>query len=214
MLIRLIGVIGAAVIRAWIGTMSFRFLHLGPVLDPARLPEDATRNLYVIWHENLLVPCNEFGGLGIKVLISQHQDGEIIAQICKHLGFGTIRGSSTRGGMKAMREMLRTADKSHITVLPDGPRGPRRRLEKGLVYLAAKSGMPIVLVGVGHDRPWRLNSWDRFVIPKPFTTALLVSAPAILIPPDVNSEQLEAYRIELETKLSELTDYAERLAMR
>lgn len=208
-----IGLLGAVIIRAWIGTLSYRFYHLGPVLDPTRL-QTKDRYIYVAWHENILVPCYEFAGVGIQVLISQHHDGEMIAQLCQRIGFGTIRGSSTRGGLKAMREMIRASEGAHIAVAPDGPRGPRRQMELGFVYLAAKTGLPIVLLGIGHNRPWRLNTWDRFALPRPFSKAVIVSTKPITIPADVNREELEAYRANLERRLSELTDYAERLAMR
>ena len=208
-----IGFLGAAIIRSWVGTLSYRFYNLGPMMDPTRLQTN-DRYIYVLWHENILVACSEFAGLGIQMLISQHRDGELIAQVCKHLGYGTIRGATTRGGVKALREMMRAADSSHIGVLPDGPRGPRRHLEIGLVYLAAKTGLPIVLIGVGHDRPWRMNTWDRFALPRPFSKAVVVSAAPITIPENASRELMESYRKDLERKLCELTDYAERLAMR
>jgi lysophospholipid acyltransferase (LPLAT)-like uncharacterized protein len=84
----------------------------------------------------------------------------------------------------------------------------------GLVYLAAKTGLPIVLIGVGHDRPWRLRTWDRFALPRPFSKTVVVTLDPVQVPEDANKAQLEEYRARLESSLNELTDYAERVASR
>ncbi len=212
-IIKWIGFLGAVLIRCWIGTLAFR-LHtsrnqkLLPTQDPAE------RYLYAFWHENILVPCATFGKGDVRVLISQSADGEMIARVSEHLGFGTIRGSSTLGGMKAMRAMIRSASNCHIAVVPDGPVGPRRRIELGLVYLAAKTGVPIVLMGIGHRHAWRLNSWDRFVVPMPFTKAVVVALEPIRIPESANKAQLEQYRELLERSLNDVTETAQQLASR
>ncbi len=211
-LIQWIGFLGAIVIRVWIGTLSFRYRSLGDNVYPDRGVTE--QYLYAFWHENILVPCQAFARRDTLVLISQHADGEMIAKVCKHLGWGTIRGSSTRGGIKAMRAMIRASSDRHLVVIPDGPRGPRRHIELGMIYLAAKTGIPIVLLGVGHDRPWRLNTWDRFAIPRPFSTALVLASAPIHIPEDAGKADLEAYRQQVEQALTDLTDYAERLASR
>jgi hypothetical protein len=212
-LIKWIGFLGAIIIRIWIGTLTYRFRLLGPNLNPETEGLQG-HFLYTFWHENILVPCYQYRGRKIEVLISEHADGEMIAQVCKHIGYGTIRGSKTRGGMKAMREMIRIAGHAHIAVMPDGPRGPRRHIELGLIYLAAKTGMPIVLMGVGHDRPWRLDTWDRFVLPRPFSQSIVIFKGPVHIPRDASRDELEHYRQQVETELNELTDYAERLASR
>ena len=212
-IIQWIGFFGAILIRVWIGSLSLRFRCIGKNVYPNRGVVEE-RYLAAFWHENILVPCYLFARCGISVLISEHADGEMIAQVCKHIGYGTIRGSKTRGGIKAMRAMMRASSESHIAVMPDGPRGPRRHVELGLIYLAAKAGMPIVLMGVGHDRPWRLKTWDRFVLPRPFSQAIVISSAPIHIPEDASRAELEQYRQQVEKALCELTDYAERIASR
>jgi lysophospholipid acyltransferase (LPLAT)-like uncharacterized protein len=211
--IRWIGFLGAILIRLWIGTLALRQRTMGQPCLPHD-PHLQGRHIYVFWHENILVPCHTYRNLNIEVLISEHADGEMIAQVCKHIGYGTIRGSKTRGGMKALREMLRAAEGSHLAVMPDGPRGPRRHVELGLIYLAARSGLPIVLVGVGHDRPWRLRTWDRFCLPRPFSRTFVLASEPITIPEDAGKAELERYRLQIETNLVQLTDCAERLASR
>ena len=212
-IIKWIGFLGAILIRVWIGTLSVRCRFLGKDCLPSRA-QITERYIYAFWHENILVPCESFPQRNILVLISQHADGEMIAQVCKHMGFGTIRGSSTRGGIKALREMIRASECNHFAVMPDGPRGPRRHVELGLIYLAAKTGLPIVPLGVGHDRPWRLKTWDRFVMPRPFSQAICIALDPICIPPNATKDQLEEYRVRVEKALNDVTDCAERLASR
>jgi lysophospholipid acyltransferase (LPLAT)-like uncharacterized protein len=212
-IIKWIGFLGAVIIRVWIGTLSYRFRHFHENLDPSRDSLQG-RYIYTFWHENILVPCFQYRNRNIAVLISEHADGEMIAQVCKHIGYDTIRGSKTRGGVKAMRAMIRAASGFHIAVMPDGPRGPRRHVELGLIYLAAKTGMPIVLVGVGHDRPWRLKTWDRFVLPRPFSQSVVISYGPIQIPEHAGKAELEEHRKQVEKALNDLSDYAERLASR
>jgi len=209
-LIKWIGFLGAIFVRLWISTLSLRYRCLGKEVYPDRAKVPAN---YVacFWHENILVPCYLFARRDIMVLISQHADGEMIAQTCEWLGFGTIRGSKTRGGIKAMREMVRACEGHHIAVMPDGPRGPRRKLELGLIYLSAKTGIPIILLGVGHDRPWRLNTWDQFCVPRPFSSAIVVASDPIHIPADADREMLEEYRARIEEMLNRVTDHAEKL---
>ena len=212
-IIKWIGFLGAILIRVWIGTLSVRCRFVGKDSLPSRA-RITERYIYTFWHENILVPCESFPQRNILVLISQHADGEMIAQVCKHIGFGTIRGSTTRGGIKALREMIRASECNHFAVMPDGPRGPRRHVELGLIYLAAKTGLPIVLLGVGHDRPWRLKTWDRFVMPRPFSQAICIALDPIPIPQNASKAQLEEYRARVEKALNDVTDYAERLASR
>lgn len=211
-IIKWIGFLGAIFIRVWVGTLSFRYRSLRENVFFDR----GAKGPYLVafWHENIMVPCQAFARRDILVLISQHADGEMIAQVCKHVGFGTIRGSSTRGGLRALRQMIRASSNCNIVVIPDGPRGPRRHLEPGLIYLAAKTGLPIVLLGIGHDRPWRLKTWDRFVIPRPFSNAIVLASAPIHIPEDASRAELEEYCRQVERDLTHLTDYAEQLASR
>ena len=158
--IKWIGFFGAVIIRCWIGTLALRYRCLGENVYPD-LGAVRQNTLAAFWHENILVPCYLFARQNVSVLISQHADGEMIAQVCKHIGYATIRGSKTRGGMKAMRELIRASKTGHIAVMPDGPRGPRRHVELGLIYLAANADRahgrwprsPVALEHLGSFRP-------------------------------------------------------------
>ena len=209
-LIRWIALIVAWIIRLWAATLCLRLRALGRNLDP-RLPHLDTSCIYAFWHETVFLPCGVFGRRRIVCLISQHADGEIIAQVCHHVGFSVVRGSSTRGGVEALRRMLRASNRD-FAVLPDGPRGPRRRLELGLVFLASRTGMPLVLAGIGYDRPWRLPTWDRFAVPRPWSRAVILLSEPMYVPPNVRRDELERFRKQAEDTLNALTEQAERLA--
>jgi lysophospholipid acyltransferase (LPLAT)-like uncharacterized protein len=154
-----------------------------------------------------------FSHSSARLLISQHADGLIVAEICKHLRMGVVRGSSTRGGVEAVRQLLRPGRYRCVAVTPDGPRGPRRQVQMGIIYLASKLGWPIVPVGVGYRKPWRLRSWDRLAIPRPYQPSAFVTAEPIVVPAGLDREGLETYRRKLEDALLDLTAKAERAAL-
>lgn len=212
-IIKLIGLLGAWVLRIYMGSVRYFYRPQGPWLAPDA-PEMPGPFIYVAWHEYLLMPlvAYESQGKTTKVLISQHADGEMIAQACRHMGVGTIRGSSTRGGVDALLQMIEASSKFHLFVIPDGPRGPRRRVALGVVYLASRTGLPIVPAGVGYHRPWRLKSWDRFAIPKPFSRVFAVSRQPIQVPPGIDKTTLEKYRLKVEAELLLVTEAAEKMA--
>ena len=121
--------------------------------------------------------------------LSQHRDADILARVADHLGFDCVRGSTYRGGAKAIWEMFERQPQQHLTITPDGPRGPRRQLAQGPVYLASRLQMPLVVMGFGYDRPWRINSWDRFAVPRPFSRARAVVGPPIHVPADLDRDR-------------------------
>jgi lysophospholipid acyltransferase (LPLAT)-like uncharacterized protein len=202
---------GAWFVRAWMSTLRYEYTPLGPNVDPRR-PEIAGRHVYAFWHENLLLPAYLYGRPDINILISQHADGELIAAMCRHLRYSVVRGSTTRGGVEALRQMLRLGKDAHLAITPDGPRGPRREVQTGLVYLAARTGLPIVPIGIGYRRAWRMQSWDRFAVPRPFTFGTVVTAPSVFIPPDAERDALEGYRLQVEEALWYASDLAEQWA--
>lgn len=206
-----VGFLGSLLVRLWIGTLRYRYRPLGCNVDPNR-PENQGRYIYAFWHENLLLPAYHYGRRDIWVLISEHADGEMIAKTCRHLGFNVVRGSLTRGGVKAVRSMLTLSRKGHLAFTPDGPRGPRRHLQPGLVYLASRTGLPIVPVGIAYERAWRLRSWDRFALPWPWSAAWCVTAEPMHVPPDLDRDGLEEYRRRVEQALNDAGAAAERWA--
>src|SRR5947209_5783735 len=112
-------------IRLWVGTVRYRCVSLDAEADPL-LPGQTRRFIYSFWHETMLMPAWQYRRTPTDVLISDHADGEMIARACQRLGMGVVRGSDTRGGVKAIRQILEQGGTRNIVITPDGPRGPRR----------------------------------------------------------------------------------------
>lgn len=130
--------------------------------------------IVVFWHGEIVPVTWVHRGRGIAPLISRHADGEIIARIVEGLGYRTVRGSTSRGGVRALLETAQYV-KDGITVgfTPDGPRGPRHVFAPGALIVAQRTGRPIVALGATASRGWRLRSWDRHLVPKPFATVTI-----------------------------------------
>jgi lysophospholipid acyltransferase (LPLAT)-like uncharacterized protein len=208
-LIRAIGVSGAWMVRRLVGTNRFHFRFEDPSVDPAVARQTGQRYIYAFFHEIMLFPAYYWAWPEMQVLISDHRDGELIAQVIGRLGFGVVRGSTSRGGARAVREMKHRIDRGHLCITPDGPRGPRRSVQHGLPYLASRTGLPVVGVGMAFKRPWRAKSWDRFAVPRPFAAAACVMTPRIFVPPDADRDALEVHRVEFERRMKLATEEAE-----
>lgn len=211
-LIGLGGLLGTQAIRSWMSTLDYRVLYSDPALDPAS-PYCQGRKIYVFWHEYLLFPLYMRGHCNLTMLLSRHQDAEILSHVARHMGFGLVRGSTNRGGVAALRELVRESRRMHLAITPDGPRGPRRRMAPGPIFLASRLGMPIVLLGFGYDRPWRVRrAWDQFALPRPYCRARAIVAPEMHVPPDLPRDGIEHFRQHAETVLNETTAEAEAWA--
>ncbi|MHB1033863.1 MAG: lysophospholipid acyltransferase family protein [Pirellulales bacterium] len=210
-LINLGGLLGAVAIKGWMSTLDYRVALYDPTVDLVH-PECTGRKIYLFWHEYILFPIYLRGHCNLAMLLSRHRDADILSRAAYHLGFDFVRGSTFRGGVSAIRELARASGRKNLTITPDGPRGPRRCLAQGSIYLASTLGMPLVVMGFGYDRPWRLSSWDRFAIPRPFSRARAVVSPAMHIPPNLDRNGVEHYRIEVERMLNRLTLEAEAWA--
>ena len=210
-LTKLVAVAGGGLLHAWLWSLRYLDYRFDPAVDPVR-PEYRGRYIYAFWHEMMLLPVYRYRHHGIRMLVSRHADGEYIAEIGRQLGFGIVRGSTRRGGVEAIRELMRASEDFNLTITVDGPRGPRRRVQPGVVYLASRTGLPIVPCGFAFHRPWRAKSWDRFAVPKPFCRAVAVGGMPITVPPDLDRAGVEAYRRHVEQAISHVTRLAERWA--
>ena len=210
-MIQTLVMLGFWFLRALLATVFCKYWRTGRDFRPYVL-KPHQRVIYAMWHEYLLVPIIHFHHPRACLLISQHADGSIVAEICKHLRMATMRGSSTRGGVEAVRRLLKPGRTRMLAVTPDGPRGPRRQVHPGVIYLASRLGWPIIPVGFGYRNPWRLKSWDRLAVPKPYSRAAMVTAKPLLVPADLDRDALETYRRKLEDTLIDLTAKAERAA--
>jgi len=166
-----------------------------------------------VWHGTMLSPIWRHRDRDVIALVSEHRDGEYITRVLQRLGYGTARGSSTRGGVRALRELLRAGRSGRVlAVTPDGPQGPREVMKTGPLVLAGRSGVPIIPIGVGMSRAWRLSSWDRFSIPRPFSRVHIRYGDPVHVPPDLDEAGMEALRERVQAAMDELTASARQTA--
>ncbi len=168
--------------------------------------------IIVVWHGKMLLPIYVHRNLGIVAMVSEHRDGEMIARTIQRLGYDTVRGSSTRGGTKAFRQMLKELKKGRIcTILPDGPRGPRHHFKLGAIVIAQRSGAPILPMTFAAKKSVRLKSWDRFMIWLPLSRLQLIYGCPIAIPRNCSAEELEQYRVKVEQTMIEMEQCADKV---
>jgi lysophospholipid acyltransferase (LPLAT)-like uncharacterized protein len=166
--------------------------------------------IFVFWHGQLLPLVHVHRGEGIVVLVSEHGDGEYITRIIERKGFGTVRGSSTRGGTSGLRALVRAARGGRdLALTPDGPRGPRGDFKPGALLVAQLTGYPVVPLALGASRSWTLGSWDGFLVPKPLATIDIAYLPPRFVPRDASRNTLDGMAREIGADLNALT---ERLA--
>ena len=207
-LIQAIGLAGAWVGRAWSNSLRVKCDYSAS--GPQPVNPRAQRFIYAFWHESMA--ATTLFRTRIRALVSHHADGEIIAQLFRHMRIGTVRSSTKRGGITALLKMVRACRDSHIGILPDGPRGPRRQVQPGLIFLAKHTGLPIIGVGVGFSNAWRAPSWDRFAVPMPYSCVRIVTTAPMVVPASFNAASMEQRRLDLEGQMLVATDLAERWA--
>ncbi len=167
---------------------------------------DGRLPIYTFWHDRIFPGTYFFRGRRIVIMTSQSFDGEYIARFIQRLGYGAVRGSSTRGGVGALVELTRLVRKGCPAGFSiDGPRGPRHVAKMGALLLAKKTGQPVLPFGVNAERFWSLNSWDRMQIPKPFSRVTVRFATPIHVPADADQETLDACRDELQRALERVS---------
>jgi lysophospholipid acyltransferase (LPLAT)-like uncharacterized protein len=177
--VALLAAVGSALLRLLGRTWRVRREHPEHLDGPLARGEAL---IFVFWHEDILPIAWAHRNRGFAPLISTHTDGEIIARIVESLGYRTVRGSSSRGGARAFLAMAQLlAQGVSVAITPDGPRGPRRSMTPGAAVLAQRTGRRILAVRACADRAWRLATWDRHQIPKPFATVSLRYSPAVSI---------------------------------
>ena len=199
----LVGIFGPRLACIWLWTIRFRWCGDGLVcLDP----RGRQSVIFAFWHQRLLGFIYTHRRRDVRILVSQHGDGELISRVVSALGNHVIRGSSTRGGSAAMRSLLREVQSGRdFAITPDGPRGPPQVFHPGVAYFAARSGLPVILGTISYARCWRLRTWDRLVIPCPFSRAV-VHGWRFEPPGGLSDEDIEHWRSTLEGALRKLTE--------
>jgi len=156
-----------------------------------KLREDGGKVLYAFWHSHILPLTYVYRDRGARIMVSRHSDGELVAALISKMGYIPVRGSSTSGGMAAAREFARDNEGSNWAITPDGPRGPRQVVQPGIIYVASRGRFNLVPVAAEASSKWELNSWDRFMIPKPFSRVKVTAGDPIQIPQDLPDEGIE-----------------------
>jgi lysophospholipid acyltransferase (LPLAT)-like uncharacterized protein len=200
---KLVSFLAYLLVRVLSATFRVRHVH------PERI-ESTPQYILVFWHRQLLPLLGRSRWKRpIAVMVSRSKDGQLIADVLTFYGVQSARGSSSRGGSEAIRGILREArDGKSIVFTPDGPRGPAGVVKDGVIFAAKATQLPMVPVAFAGKNVIVLRSWDRMMIPKPFSKGVVLYGEPILVPRDGNAEE---WRERLEKKLNELSEQAERL---
>jgi lysophospholipid acyltransferase (LPLAT)-like uncharacterized protein len=188
----LLGALGATVRLDAVGSE-----HLAAV-DRAGEPY-----IVALWHGHILPGMWYFRDRGIVVVTSENFDGEWIARIIQRFGYGAARGSSSRGGARAMRSLLKSIAHTPAAVTVDGPRGPRGVAHPGIVWLAKATGHPILPIHAAADRAWTMRSWDRTHVPKPWSRVVVAIGEPLRVRRETDESGLEQARLAVEQSLRE-----------
>jgi lysophospholipid acyltransferase (LPLAT)-like uncharacterized protein len=171
------------------------------------------RHLYCIWHDQILMVLFTNRPLRAAGLVSKHQDGSYVADVMQLRGIKPVRGSTKRGGAEALKQLLETARDHHITITPDGPRGPRHELKPGIVFLASHSGRKIVPTAFTCRRSWSIKgNWTDMLLPKPFTRITVVGGQPLEVPENLSREGLAEYLGKLTALMQDCEQKAKRLS--
>lgn len=162
----------------------------------------ASGHLLALWHGRMLVGIPHHAARGYTVLVSPSDDGGLVKVLLDRFGYEVVRGSTSQGGARALRELLTGLRRGGTVVItPDGPRGPRHGMNAGLAWMSSRTGYPIVPTGFACDRAWRLRSWDAFTIPRPGARVAIVYGPPLEVAPGADSGALEGATEEVRARL-------------
>jgi lysophospholipid acyltransferase (LPLAT)-like uncharacterized protein len=209
---RFISAVGYPIVAALCSTLRWRsdgVEHLDAVRRAGQQP------IFAFWHGRILPATYYFRRRSIVVITSENFDGEWIAGIIERFGYGTARGSTSRGARKALLQLRRDMSEGKPAAFTvDGPRGPACVAQAGAVWLAKATGNPVLPFHIEANRYWTVNSWDRTQIPKPFATAAIAIGEPFGVPADANEDGIEAARRDLQARLQALESRATALLQR
>ena len=194
-----IATLGYPVLRALGATWSWKVSgaeHVDAIASRGLQP------IHAFWHGRILPATLYFQRRGIVVITSENYDGEWIARIIRKFGYGTARGSTSRGGPKALLQLVREVKSKGVAFTLDGPRGPAEVAQPGAVWLAKATGNPLLPFHADAAASWTMNSWDRTQVPKPFTTVAMAIGEPIYVPRDAGEQALEQWRARLQESLA------------
>lgn len=173
MLLSVVPPLATVVLRLLCATLRFQERNVPGARPADHFPAEA--EVYAFWHRALLLAAYRYRGLGIRILISASFDGELIARVVQRLGFVPVRGSSSRGGAVGLLQLTRAREAGHkVALTVDGPRGPMYVVKPGAAAMALRACSTASCFHLHAERAWLLRSWDRFIIPKPFSRVRIV----------------------------------------
>ncbi len=185
----------------WLYSRTWRYT----VVEPEQRERARVRGegvILALWHGRMMLAIPPYRGQDMTILVSGSEDGNLSEALLEGYGYRIIRGSSSRGGARALRAMLGALRAgSTVVVTPDGPRGPRHSMNPGLAWMARATGFAVLPAGFATDRAWRLASWDRYVVPKPFARVVLVYGEPICVGREASGPELERATEEIRTRL-------------
>jgi lysophospholipid acyltransferase (LPLAT)-like uncharacterized protein len=199
-------------------TAGYWFIRIiGPTLRVCVSREDGAQQtvgerplIGSFWHACIIPSTYMCRNLGVRVMSSNSYDGEYMGRIIRKFGFVAVKGSSSRNAVRALLGLRRALQQGwSVAFTLDGPRGPRYKVKPGPVALARSSGVPLTMFHMAVDRAWVLNTWDRLIIPKPFSRALMRFGKLIVVPPDASDGDIERYQQELQNSLDRVREFAE-----
>ena len=208
---RALGLLAGWIMKGWAATLRYEVEDRCGITRPGAIPGAV---ILALWHSRIFViPPIWRRGIGshraCSVLTSASHDGSTLASAMSVFGLGAVRGSSSRRGAAALIGLKRVLKGgSDVCITPDGPRGPRYQLQPGIVKLAESTGAPIVPMHAAFSSAWRLGTWDRFVIPRPFSRVRVTYGPLVAIPPRLDPAAFDAERAALEKILVDGADDA------
>lgn len=176
-------------------------------------PVGTTRYCFCLWHDIILSALFCHKAHSLSALVSRHQDGTYLSDLLKLLGIRPVRGSASRGGAQATKQLLEMSDQ-HVCITPDGPRGPRRQMKDGITYVSARTGRPVVPVAVKATRCWKIPAgWSDIMVPKPFSRVIGVTGKAIHVPADSSREQIAEYTARIQDEMDRLDALGDQLVL-
>ncbi|MGH9579495.1 MAG: lysophospholipid acyltransferase family protein [Terriglobales bacterium] len=202
-------------LTTWVGTLAIRLfaptLRWTVSIEEGGPAEGNIRPaIYVFWHRCVFAATWHFRRRQIAVMTSRSFDGEYIARIIEKFGYSAVRGSSSRGAVRALLGMHRVIEDGRTVAFTiDGPRGPRYVAKPGPVLLARNTQVPVMCFHIALENPWILPSWDSFMIPKPFSRALVRIGRLLHVPRDADAAALERYHAEMQATLDRIRAFAE-----
>ncbi|MFO0999781.1 MAG: lysophospholipid acyltransferase family protein [Planctomycetaceae bacterium] len=207
-------------VLSWTATCGLRLLFLFVKVEhycvasegtPYVKPRGKQRFTFSMWHDHIALAAFSLKTYSLAGLISQHRDGGYLADSVMMAGIRPVRGSTSRGGLEAVREIL-SLPELHLAITPDGPRGPRHQMKEGVIYISSRSGRPVVPCALQADRFWSIGGgWTDMIIPKPFSRVVLIAGTPLVVPEETPREDLGAWAELLQSEMSRLESIGQQI---